>query len=905
MGSTRSVVRTLLLCASIGLAACADDGSSVAGGGADGLADIGGIGADSAGGDVGGPGQDVTGGGKDVGTSDGGGGTDGSLADGEDGGSPCGAGGDFGCPCDDPGDCLSGYCVPSRNGPVCTTQCIGDCAPGWGCKQDLGSSPDVVFICVPLDLYQCAPCDANADCAEPKLGLVGSCIPGGDGGSFCGVKCGPDEACPTGFLCEPTTDTAGVEAERCVPEAGDCGCSVFAESIGAETTCRRTNALGTCTALRTCVGGQLQACGAVDAAEETCNAIDDDCNGAIDEGLSGLPCETTSEFGSCAGTGTCSSGKIACSAPEPTEDVCDGKDNDCDGEVDEGAKDTDLDGQADCVDLDDDGDGVPDEDDGCPKTPDPNQEDNDLDGKGDICDPDDDNDQVPDEQDCAPLDGKIYPDAKDDTCDGIDNDCDGATDEDVPATGPGSDPCTDDDDGDGDPDATDCAPLDPSIHKGAPEACDDVDTDCDGNLNDEDASGCTVFFQDKDGDGFGAPGPSKCHCEGSGAWTSLVDTDCSDTKNNAYPGAQETCDGVDNDCNGAIDEGGAKGCTNWILDGDKDGWGKTGEVQCLCSPVAPYTAAQGGDCEDGDAAISPDGVEVCNSIDDNCNGQVDEGEGKTGCVTLLVDADGDGYGVATQSKCLCKPAAPYTATTGGDCNDADGASFPGAAETCDGKDNDCNLTVDEEGAQGCTTWLKDADGDGAGVTGDGKCLCAKVAPYVAGQGGDCNDDNVAVHPAAAETCNGIDDNCNGAIDEEGAGGCTVYYTDADGDGFGTAPSKCLCQPSGAINTITSGDCYDANGSAKPGQTQWFGVHRGDGSYDYDCNNTQEAHWLEVGICSSVLCVTSSKAGWYDTGGAVPACGVNASWSTSCYVDWPWVCTNSCCPNKQSRTQECR
>ncbi|GMV42429.1 MAG: hypothetical protein AMXMBFR64_41450 [Myxococcales bacterium] len=901
-----------VVCLALVLAACGDDAGTVGAGGGGDLPDIGGIGADGSGGDASGPGGPGGGGGsKDAGSGGGGGGgpdatiTD-ATADGSDGTSGgCGADDDFGCPCESPTDCLSGYCIPSKDGPVCTVQCVGDCPAGWGCKQDLGSAPDVVFLCVPLDLLQCAPCDVNADCADDKLGLIGSCIPGGADGSFCGVRCTAAEPCAAGTTCATVTDVSGKQVDRCVPESGDCTCSLHAELIGASTTCTRTSDLGTCSATRRCVDGALQPCTALEPAEETCNAVDDDCDGATDEGLTGLPCESKTEWGACPGTGTCANGAVTCGAPLPQEEACDGKDNDCDGETDEGFKDTDGDGLADCVDTDDDDDGVPDDEDVCPTVPDPDQVDTDLDGKGDACDPDDDNDQVADADDCAPLDSKIHPGAKDDTCDGIDNDCDGETDEDVPLVGAGKDPCNDDDDGDGDPDATDCAPLDPSIYKGAAETCDGVDSNCNGTDNDEGAAGCTTYYQDKDGDGFGAPGTGKCLCAPEGAWTALEDTDCADTKNNAYPGGDEVCDGTDNDCDGEIDEAGSKGCTNWILDGDGDGWGKTGAAMCLCAPAAPYSAAQGGDCNDEDAAISPDGVEVCNGVDDNCNGQIDEGEGKVGCQTFMVDSDGDGFGLAGQTKCLCGPAAPYTATVGGDCNDADGASWPGANETCDGKDNDCDGEVDEEGSGGCTVWLKDADGDGWGVAGDSRCLCAKSAPWTASLGGDCNDGDGGMNPAQAEACNGKDDDCDGAVDEEGAAGCSTYWTDADGDGFGTSPSKCLCGPSGNLSVLQAGDCYDANALAKPGQGGWFTTHRGDGSFDYDCNNTQEPHWTEIGNCPSILCVTESKAGWVETGSAVPSCGSTASWSTSCYVDWPWVCPNSCCPSKQSRTQECR
>jgi hypothetical protein len=126
------------------------------------------------------------------------------------------------------------------------------------------------------------------------------------------------------------------------------------------------------------------------------------------------------------------------------------------------------------------------------------------------------------------------------------------------------------------------------------------------------------------------------------------------------------------------------------------------------------------DCNDGDPAIHPGAVEVCNAVDDDCDLTVDEG----------FDRDGDGY-----TSCA------------GDCNDFSPAIHPGVTEVCDSIDNDCDLAVDE----------------GFDADGDGYSSC----------GGDCNDAAPQIHPNQPETCNGIDDNCNQMIDEE-------FDGDADG-----------------------------------------------------------------------------------------------------------------------------
>ncbi|OLD62526.1 MAG: hypothetical protein AUI47_12140 [Acidobacteria bacterium 13_1_40CM_2_68_5] len=137
-----------------------------------------------------------------------------------------------------------------------------------------------------------------------------------------------------------------------------------------------------------------------------------------------------------------------------------------------------------------------------------------------------------------------------------------------------------------------------------------------------------------------------------------TDTDCNDNDATIHPGATERCNGVDDNCNGVVDEG---------FDRDGDG----------------YTTCNG-DCNDGNASIHPGVAEICNNIDDNCNGAVDEG----------FDADGDGY-----------------TSCGGDCNDANPQIHPGATEICNGLDDNCNMTIDEG---------FDADGDGYTTCG-GDC----------------------------------------------------------------------------------------------------------------------------------------------------------------------------------------
>ncbi len=609
------------------------------------------------------------------------------------------------------------------------------------------------------------------------------------------------------------------------------------------------------------------ACNGAEAITETCNGLDDDCDGVTDE-QNAVGCKVYyfdndgDGFGTgdglclCANPGLMTAKGGDCNDDDSSVspdaiDVCNGKDDNCDGVTDAGFGDLDKDGVPDCVDPDIDGDGTA------------------------------------NAQDCAPTDAAVHPGAVE-VCNGADDDCNGQTDE-AGAVG-----CTVSwPDGDGDgfgkagaasaclcsaagaAKAGDCNDSDASVHPGAAEICNDVDDNCDGTVDegcdkdqdgwcasdavivgnpavckagkqdcddanaaihpgqpetcgngiDDDCDGltdsganlknCLVFFLDGDQDGWGA-GEGVCQCAASGAFSALQNGDCNDGSVAAHPGASEVCDGLDNDCNGQTDEGAAGGCTAFYADADGDGYGDPGKTACLCSAGAAFPTALGGDCDDTKKTKNPGLIEVCDGIDNNCNGKIDE-DGATGCKVWFVDSDGDGYGDASKPVCQCGPGGPTQTQQGGDCNDSYFAANPGASEICDGVDNDCDGTIDEAGALGCTAWLRDADGDGYGVTGDSQCLCAQSGLYKAQSGGDCDDGKGSVHPGATETCNGVDDNCDGVTDPANADGCSVYFVDGDGDGFGQSAvtPKCLCGPGEGYTALAGGDCDDNDAAVSP------------------------------------------------------------------------------------------
>ena len=475
----------------------------------------------------------------------------------------------------------------------------------------------------------------------------------------------------------------GPDVEICDGKDNDCDGSTD-ENLGVSSC-----GVGQCGhTVSNCVNGTTQVCDPLfGASVEICDGVDNDCDGLVDENLG----TTTCGLGACVHTiNNCTGGVAQLCNPYQTAipEVCDGLDNDCDGDTDEGLGATTcgigacekvvpncsggieqvcdpLLGQApeSCNSLDDDCDGLVDEDftgtatcgvGACEKVL-PTC----LNG-------------TPFDELCAEL---ILAEAKPEVCgNGVDDDCDGVVDEGM-----------------------------------EPEVCGDgADNDCDGVVDEEGAQGCTNYYADVDGDGFGHDGLFKCLCAPNGAWSATVNGDCNDLTPGANPGVSETCDGIDNDCDGAIDESlGTTSC---------------GIGACI-NTVQNCVGGNPQACLPGNPA-----AETCDGIDNDCDGQVDEGLGATTC----------GIGACTSTVQNCVGGNPQVCLPGN----------PGA-ETCNSLDDDCDGNIDE--------------GFGATTCGVGACevtmdVCSN------GQLQQCTPGQ-----PSGEVCNGIDDNCDGQVDEDFVG----------------------------------------------------------------------------------------------------------------------------------------
>ena len=577
-------------------------------------------------------------------------------------------------------------------------------------------------------------------------------------------------------------------------------------------------------------------------AVEVCDAIDNNCNQEIDEGVSSSFYLDIDEDG----FGNSDEFLEACEAPEGyvpngndcdddnsaifpgNIEICDDIDNNCDANIDEGVGNTYY------ADDDDDGYGDP----------------NDPTLACDLTEG-----LVDNSDDCDDGNNTIYLGATE-NCDSLDNDCDGDVDED------GETLYYLDADGDGYGDSNnsilscanpsnyvtvgeDCDDIDPLINPNAIEICDGLDNNCDDNIDDSTSLGQQTFYADSDGDGFGDPDSSADSCSQPLNMVS-DDSDCDDGEFNVNPDSTEICDGLDNDCDTLLDadDPSLSNGTLYGLDLDGDGFGSPVVTTTDCSQPAGYVA-DASDCNDLLASVYPGANEVCDGLDNDCDGFEDDGESDTDPSTFTnyyPDNDGDGYGDSASVTAQCDQPMGYI-LDGSDCDDtdpsinplmvwyadADGDSYGNISyqsQSClqptgyvaDGTDcNDGDSSVNPD-----SIWYIDIDGDGFGTAAYFLAQCQSPSGYVLNDS-DCDDGDLLVNPNATEVCDGLDNDCDGDVDDDDSSldstSASLWYEDQDGDGFGDAlifQSGCV-QPSGYL--LDDNDCDDNDASINPNGTE--------------------------------------------------------------------------------------
>ena len=659
--------------------------------------------------------------------------------------------------------------------------------------------------------------------------------------------------------CQPVAELCNGKDDDCdgqVDEGFDVGAACSA-GVGA---CARTG-VKNCSA-----SGATTECSAVagSPAAESCNQLDDNCDGATDEGLAGccVPATTRAcgvDMGACrAGIETCSgSGAwgscqlagVPVTLPGTVAESCNGVDDDCDGATDE-----------------------PDAT-GCTSY----YADQDADGFGAgagacLCAPGGAFTATT-ATDCDDTNAAVHPGAAE-KCNGLDDVCNGTTDEGFGvgttcAAGTGAcersglTVCT----ASGAGVACNATPGDPVA-----ELCNGIDDNCDGRTDEGlTAPGCALQT--------GVCVGSKQACGGAGGWLACTAA----SYPSSYQAVETTCDGLDNDCDGQTDEGpvGGGSCSAGIGACQRAGTFAcvAGAVACNAIPGAPSVETCNGlddDCngttDEGLTAPACDlqlgtcagsrklcggaagwlacsaanyGANyqatetACDGRDNDCDGMVDEGLAGPLCPNQ--------NGVCSGATMSCGGVGGWLACTAANYGPA---YQPGTETRCNDLDDDCDGSTDE----GC-----DMDRDGVCTTAMTVVGTPAVCP--AG-GGDCDDTNAAVRPGVTEVCNGRDDNCNGAVDEPNATGCIVYYQDQDRDGYGNSgASACLCAPNATYSVLARGDCNDLNAAISPGA-----IESCDG-LDNDCDGSTDEGLTapfcpnQTGVCAGSRQVCGGGAGW--------------------------------------------
>ena len=598
--------------------------------------------------------------------------------------------GEFGYPCLNNDECLSGYCVPYKDGQVCTTTCVEECPDGWACIVVTDTGPDAVSICLPKEHQPCQPCEADEDCIiDGDMCLE---IGEGDGaGMYCTISCQEDGICPEDYSC---ADILGADGEtmvsrQCLPDTASCVCT--ADLIDTSEPCSTTNDFGTCFGQRTCDGATgWSACNAKTPAAEICNNKDDNCNDEFDEGFVFVDFDGAEKaIGGNCGTGICAGGTVVCvsttetgcsSASQAVEEVCNSKDDDCDGQTDEGVlipfyPDLDLDGHGHSL--------------------------------GDIIEacvvPEG---YSPTNDDCDDTDPEVAPTLAE-ICDGKDNNCNTGIDEVFSWAAPGGEVI-----GMGEACGVGecvggtviCADLEnatcSALEQATDEICDDLDQDCDGvvdNTCDDDEDGYC------DADITLAGFPAVCPEGGN---------DCNDEDPDIHPGTPELCNGIDENCDESVDED-FTDCAPPACTGAGDDYFQTAAASCeegACvvpdsQGCALYTCADGGSAGDICATMCEADTHCiasahCNEGSDACVADFDGGLACVENSDCISDHCQNGFCCGAGDCCAQPSDCPESYTIEATCDDA--ATCQGTRQDAVCNQNQCGSSTPKADDSACT-----------------------------------------------------------------------------------------------------------------------------------------------------------------------------------------------------------
>jgi hypothetical protein len=395
-------------------------------------------------------------------------------------------------------------------------------------------------------------------------------------------------------------------------------------------------------------------------------------------------------------------------------------------------------------------------------------------------------------------------------------------------------PGTDCDDSPGD-----CDDSRSDVYPGSTERCGTTyDDDCDGDVNDLNASACITRYRDSDRDGYYPAGaPTECRCAAAGNFDSTRGGDCDDAQRLANPSVAETCaTAYDDDCDGDTNDLNATSCTTYYRDSDGDGFYPAGApTECRCRPSGAFSSTTGGDCDDSNRDANPSETETCETgFDDDCDGSNNDLDARS-CTTRYRDADRDTYYPASApSECRCSAVGNFDSTRGGDCADENADRNPGEDEVCNGVDDDCDAASvdgtddrDCDAAHCCAGACRECCA--AGQCGSGDWACTSYFCDCAGA--ECSDgycDNTASHCCGAGDCGAGDWACTGHSCSCGGTTCGDGYCD-------NAVAHCC----------VAGDCGGGDWSCAGHSCSCGGTRCGDGY----CDNTA-AHCCGSGDCGS-------------------------------------------------------